>query len=133
MYCKHCASVIDDDCIICPKCGKQVNEIKTEAAIAPQIVINNENANTNVNNNNINGSGTNGLYNGLYNGLHYVKKWPSFLLCLFFGYFGAHKFYEGRTKKGILYLLTFGLLGIGWMVDIVVILLKPNPYPVKIK
>ena len=23
-YCKHCGELIDDDCIVCPKCGKQV-------------------------------------------------------------------------------------------------------------
>ncbi len=29
---------------------------------------------------------------------------------------------------GILYLLTIGLFGIGWIVDIILILMKPNPY-----
>ena len=29
---------------------------------------------------------------------------------------------------GILYLLTCGLFGIGWIVDIIIILTKPNPY-----
>ena len=51
-----------------------------------------------------------------------------FFLCLFLGYFGAHKFYEGRIGMGILYLLTIGLFGIGWIVDIILILMKPNPY-----
>ena len=27
-YCKFCGQVIDADCVICPKCGKQVEEIK---------------------------------------------------------------------------------------------------------
>lgn len=40
-------------------------------------------------------------------------------LCLFLGWMGAHKFYAGKTGMGILYLLTFGLFGIGWLVDIV--------------
>lgn len=40
-------------------------------------------------------------------------------LCLFLGWMGAHKFYAGRTGMGILYLLTFGLFGIGWIVDII--------------
>ena len=52
----------------------------------------------------------------------------AFFLCLFLGYFGAHKFYEGRIGMGILYLLTIGLFGIGWIVDIILILMKPNPY-----
>lgn len=58
----------------------------------------------------------------------YCNKWTAFFLCLFLGYFGAHKFYEGRVGMGILYLLTIGLFGIGWIVDIILILMKPNPY-----
>ena len=38
-------------------------------------------------------------------------------LCLLLGWLGAHKFYAGRTGMGILYLLTFGLCGIGWIID----------------
>ncbi len=48
----------------------------------------------------------------------------SFLLCLFLGYFGAHKFYEGKNGLGVLYLCTFGLFGIGWIVNTISILLK---------
>ena len=55
-------------------------------------------------------------------------KWISFLLCWFLGGWGAHKFYEGKIGMGILYLLTGGLCGIGWFIDIIVILCKPNPY-----
>ncbi len=29
---------------------------------------------------------------------------------------------------GVVYLLTFGILGIGWIVDCIALLLKPNPY-----
>ena len=29
-FCKHCGEVIDKDCVICPKCGKQVEDIKAE-------------------------------------------------------------------------------------------------------
>ena len=33
------------------------------------------------------------------------NKWVSFLLCLFFGVLGAHKFYLGKTGIGFLYLI----------------------------
>ena len=56
------------------------------------------------------------------------NKWVSFLLCLFLGYLGIHKFYEGRVLMGILYLFTGGLFGIGIIVDLIVLLFKPNPY-----
>ena len=58
------------------------------------------------------------------------NKWVAFLLCLFLGGIGAHKFYEGKIIMGILYLLTGGLLGIGVLVDLILLLLKPNPYSV---
>jgi TM2 domain-containing membrane protein YozV len=41
------------------------------------------------------------------------------LLTLFFGYAGIHLFYIGRYGRGILYLLTFGLLGYGWLFDFI--------------
>ena len=35
-----------------------------------------------------------------------------------FGFLGAHRFYFGRPISGTVYLFTFGLLGIGWIVDL---------------
>ena len=34
------------------------------------------------------------------------------------GLFGVHRIYLGKYGTGILYLLTFGLFGIGWFVDL---------------
>src|SRR5690242_15781842 len=47
---------------------------------------------------------------------------PAFLLCFFLGVFGAHRFYAGKIGTGILELLTFGGLGIWWLVDMILIL-----------
>ncbi len=44
------------------------------------------------------------------------------LLCWFLGAIGAHKFYEGKIGMGILYIFTFGLFGIGAIVDFIMIL-----------
>lgn len=57
-----------------------------------------------------------------------VNKLTALLLCLFFGPVGAHKFYEGKVGMGILYLFTGGLFLVGWIVDIVLIAMKPDPY-----
>ena len=41
------------------------------------------------------------------------------LLCFFLGLWGAHHFYVGRVGKGILYIFTFGIFGIGILVDLI--------------
>jgi hypothetical protein len=48
----------------------------------------------------------------------------AFILCLFFGGLGIHKFYEKKIVLGILYLFTFGLFGIGWLVDTIILGLR---------
>jgi len=46
-------------------------------------------------------------------------KRTALLLCVFLGMFGAHYFYVGRIGKGILYLCTCGLVGTGWVMDVI--------------
>ena len=114
-FCKHCGAKIPEAAVICTHCGCQVEEMKHNDQ--PSIVINNANTNTNMNTN-VNG----GMYYG-----RAKNKWVAFLLCLCLGFFGAHKFYEGKPGTGILYLFTGGLFGIGWFIDCIVLLCKPNP------
>lgn len=38
-----------------------------------------------------------------------------------FGFLGAHRFYYGRQISGTIYLFTFGLFFIGWIVDLFLI------------
>ena len=114
-FCKFCGEKILEDAVMCVHCGRQVEQLKSEQ---PQVVINNSNNNTNTNVNK-----NQGFYRG-----GAKNKWVALLLCIFFGFLGAHKFYEGRILLGLVYLCTFGLFGIGWFIDCISLLFKPNPY-----
>ena len=113
-FCKNCGGKIASAAVICPLCGCQVEQLAGAAAQPQQIIINNSNANVNTN---VNGAGGRAR-----------SKWTAVLLCLFLGGIGAHKFYEGKTGMGILYILTAGLFCIGWVFDLIVLLSKPDPY-----
>ncbi len=116
-FCKHCGGKIPEAAVICTLCGCQVETMAK--AEQPNIVINNTNTNTNTN-----------TIAGAF-GMRARNKWVAFLLCLLLGFAGAHKFYEGKAGMGILYILTGGLFGIGWFIDLISLLCKPNPYYVR--
>lgn len=40
-------------------------------------------------------------------------------LCIFLGWAGVHRFYVKKNISATIYLLTFGLFGIGWIIDLV--------------
>ena len=119
-FCKFCAAKIPSDAVICTACGRQVEALNQGQA---PIVINN--TNDNVVNAPVNVSNQ---VNAVMVGAKPKDKWVAFILCFFLGVLGIHKFYEGKVGLGILYLFTGGLCGIGWLVDMIMILLKPNPY-----
>ncbi len=103
-YCRHCGSLIHEESVVCPNCGRQVEELRREE---PKVI---ERHTTVI---------TNGKEK---------DKWVAFFLCLFLGTLGIHKFYEGKVGMGILYIFTVGLFGIGVLIDLIRIVMKPNPY-----
>lgn len=49
------------------------------------------------------------------------NKWVALGLCVFLGFFGAHRFYVGKAGTGVLYIFSVGGLGFGWIIDMVMI------------
>ena len=47
------------------------------------------------------------------------KLAPAVLLCVFFGIFGAHRFYTGKTGTAVLQLFTLGGIGIWATIDLI--------------
>ena len=41
------------------------------------------------------------------------------IICIFAGFFGVHKFIEGKIFLGIVYIITHGFFGIGVIVDVI--------------
>ena len=112
-FCVECGAKIAKKAVICPHCGCQVENLRKEEQTQQNqnVIVNNTQVATMV-----------------PPGMRAKNKWVSFLLCLFLGVFGAHKFYEGKVGMGILYLLTGGFFGIAVFCNLIFLLFKPNPY-----
>ena len=55
-------------------------------------------------------------------GISPLSRTVALVLCIFIGYMGVHRFYAGKIGTGVLWLLTWGLLGIGVFIDFILIL-----------
>ena len=49
------------------------------------------------------------------------SKGVALCLCVFLGFFGAHRFYVGKTGTGVLWIFTVGGLAFGWVYDLIMI------------
>ena len=124
--CAYCGKPFCKDCLVEVKgrmyckadLGNVFDDAKQSAHAQPTINITNSNdsVNTNANTNtNVNA--------GL--GLPARKsKMVALILCIigFFGFAGLHRMYVGKVGSGVLHFLTYGICGIGTIIDLISIL-----------
>ena len=92
MFCKNCGKEIDDNADVCVNCGKMVKEQ------AP-------------------------MYKGESDELTRKGWFLAIMCCIGFVFIaGIHRFIVGKVGTGILWLLTFGLFGVGTIIDLIMIL-----------
>ena len=97
MFCKNCGAEIADQTVICPKCG-----VEQQLQAAQPVIINQTISQQPA--------------------VSSKSKWVAFVLAFFIGYLGIHRFYVGKVGTGIIWILTGGVFGIGWLVDWIMIL-----------
>ena len=132
--CTYCGKPFCAECLVEVKgrmyckddLGNVIDEAKASALAAPTINITNDNSSfaSNINKSINTNKNTNANAN-INAGYGYRRSSKSkilaLILCVFFGYFGAHRFYVGKTGTGVIWLFTVGMFSIGWVVDIVAI------------
>lgn len=131
-FCKHCGKLIDKDCVICPKCGKQVENLQNN------FVQNNTTKADNINYGKELGLGIKESLKGL-NTMASPKKRKTCILMIIiplamsifcivigaanigivFGFgLGIYQFYIGKFGKGLLFTFTVGMFFIGAIIDL---------------
>ena len=92
--CHACGTTIDAEAEICPYCGVRQNTLPAQSRAAKVVSFE----------------------------VSERKLAPAVLLCVFFGVFGAHRFYTGKTGTALLQLFTLGGIGIWATIDLVLLI-----------
>ena len=128
--CPRCGAPLEG--ATCSYCGyvepqETQNSRMENGYVNPQDV--NNNGYTNPQGANNNGYGTEVFTNSVpvYPNQQYAEacspksKMLALVLCFLVGYLGIHRFYVGKYGTGIVWFVTAGCFGFGWVVDIIMI------------
>lgn len=104
-YCKYCGGRIPNDAVVCTLCGRQVETLQGGIPMQPNV------------SNQIN---INQPMQGYQFPTSEKSKTTALVLALigFTGIGGLHRLYAGKILSGLLYLCTFGLFGLGTLIDV---------------
>ncbi len=106
-FCKYCGERIAGDAVVCPHCGRQIEELRGAGRNATRGVTVNQT-----------------IYNQQFDNCISEKSRQAAVILAalgFTGIGGLHRFYLGKPLSGLLYLFSGGLCGIGTLIDLITI------------